>query len=117
MESTDAAPAVHRLRAACSNCSLRELCLPSGLDQHELEKVDRIVNLRRAVKRGGYVYRAGTKLSAIYAVRTGFMKSCVMHDDGREQVAGFHMTGDVIGLDAIGTSQHMCDAVALEDSE
>ncbi|MCW5605674.1 MAG: fumarate/nitrate reduction transcriptional regulator Fnr, partial [Burkholderiales bacterium] len=72
---------------------------------------------RRPVKRGDYLYRAGTELHALYAIRTGFLKSCVLHDDGREQVAGFHMTGDLLGLDAISVSRHMCDAVALEDSE
>ncbi|MDH4152017.1 MAG: helix-turn-helix domain-containing protein, partial [Betaproteobacteria bacterium] len=47
----------------------------------------------------------------------GFVKSCVLHEDGREQVAGFHMMGDLMGMDAIGTDTHLCDAVALEDSE
>jgi CRP/FNR family transcriptional regulator len=108
---------VHRLRAACSTCSLRELCLPGGLEPHELEKVDRIVNRRRPIRRGESLYRAGAKLESIYAIRTGFLKSSVLHEDGREQVAGFHMMGDVMGLDAISTGQHLCDAVALEDSE
>jgi len=108
---------VRELKTACSSCSLHELCLPAGLDQHELEQVDRIVNQRRPIKRGDYLYRAGSELRSLYAVRTGFMKSCVLHDDGREQIAGFHMAGDLMGLDAIGTSKHMCDAVALEDSD
>ena len=108
---------VRKLKAACSNCNLRELCLPAGLDQRELEQVDRFVNQRRPIKRGGYLYRAGSELQSLYAIRTGFMKSCVLHDDGREQVAGFHMMGDLMGLDAIGTGRHICDAVALEDSE
>ncbi|MGQ0525896.1 MAG: fumarate/nitrate reduction transcriptional regulator Fnr [Betaproteobacteria bacterium] len=108
---------VHRLKAACSTCSLRELCLPGGLDPHELERVDRIVNRRRPIKRGDYLYRAGTALDSLYAIRSGFMKSAVLHEDGREQVAGFHMMGDLMGLDAISTGRHLCDAVALEDSE
>jgi CRP/FNR family transcriptional regulator len=105
------------LKAACSTCSLRELCLPAGLDQHELEKVDRMVNRRRSIKRGDYLYRSGTDLDSLFAIRTGFMKSSVLHEDGREQVAGFHMMGDLMGLDAISSNRHMCDAVALEDSE
>jgi CRP/FNR family transcriptional regulator len=108
---------VHRLKAACSTCSLRELCLPAGLDQHELEKLDRIVTRRRPVRRGDYLYRSGAALDSLYAIRTGFMKSCVLHEDGREQVAGFHMMGDVMGLEAIGSGRHMCDVVALEDSD
>ncbi len=108
---------VDKLKTACSSCSLHELCLPAGLSTHELQAVDGLVNRRRSVKRGDYLYRSGAALHALYAIRSGFMKSCVLHEDGREQVAGFHMTGDMIGMDAIGTNQHLCDAVALEDSE
>jgi CRP/FNR family transcriptional regulator, anaerobic regulatory protein len=108
---------IDRLKTVCSACSLRELCLPAGLDQRELESVDRLVNRRRSVKRGDFLYRAGSELQSLFAIRTGFLKSCVLHDDGREQVAGFHMTGDLLGLDAISVNRHMCDAVALEDSE
>lgn len=108
---------VRRLQTVCSTCSLRELCLPAGLDRDELEAVDRLVNRRRPVKRGDYIYRAGAELQFLYAVRTGFMKSCVLHEDGREQVTGFHMMGELMGLDAISSNRHMCDAIALEDSE
>jgi CRP/FNR family transcriptional regulator len=108
---------VHRLRTACSSCSLRELCLPAGLDAKEMEQVDRLVNRRRQVRRGDHLYRAGAPLQSLFAVRSGFMKSCVLHDDGREQVAGFHMMGEFLGLDAISTGKHICDVVALEDSE
>jgi len=106
-----------KLKTVCSSCSLRELCLPAGLDPRELDAVDQLVNRRRPVKRGDYVYRAGTPLQSLFAIRTGFMKSCVLHEDGREQVAGFHMMGDIVGLDAISTTRHMCDTIALEDSE
>lgn len=108
---------VNKLKTACSTCSLHELCLPAGLDQHELKIFDQLFNRRRPVKRGDYLYRAGTELQSLYAVRTGFMKSCVLHEDGREQVAGFHMMGDLLGLDAISTNHHTSDTVALEDSE
>jgi CRP/FNR family transcriptional regulator len=108
---------VDKLKTACSTCSLQELCLPAGLSASELQSVDRLINRRRPLKRGDFLFRAGAPLHALYAIRTGFMKSCVLHEDGREQVAGFHMMGDLIGMDAIGTSHHLCDAVALEDSE
>lgn len=106
-----------RLRVACSSCSLRELCLPAGLEAREIERIDRLVNQRRRVKKGGHLYRSGEPLAALYAIRAGFFKSCVLHEDGREQVAGFHMMGDMLGMDAIGSGRHMCDTVALEDSE
>lgn len=106
-----------RARPGCVACSLRELCLPAGLAPHELEKLDRLVSQRRRLRKGEVLYRAGAPLAALHAVRTGFLKSCVLHEDGREQVAGFHMMGDLLGLDAIGDSRHASDTVALEDSE
>lgn len=108
---------VNRLRVACSSCSLRELCLPAGIDAREMERIDRLVDRRRKLRRGEHLYRAGAPLAALYAIRAGFMKSCVLHDDGREQVAGFHMMGELLGLDAISSGRHMCDTVALEDTE
>jgi CRP/FNR family transcriptional regulator len=104
-------------RTLCQTCSLRELCLPAGLGLQEMEQLDQIVHRKRTLKRGAYLYRVGGALQSLYAVRTGFLKSCVLHDDGREQVAGFHMMGELLGMDAIGTGKHMCDAVALEDCE
>jgi CRP/FNR family transcriptional regulator len=103
--------------AKCQTCGLRELCLPAGLDAHEIDQLNSVVNRKRPLKRGEYLYRTGGTLQSIFAVRTGFLKSCVLHDDGREQVAGFHMMGELLGMDAIGSGSHMCDAVALEDSE
>jgi CRP/FNR family transcriptional regulator, anaerobic regulatory protein len=106
-----------KLKTVCSNCSLQELCLPAGLSTDEMKMFELMVDRRRPLKRGDYLYRSGVALQALYAVRSGFLKSCVPHEDGREQVAGFHMMGDLIGLDAIGTDAHLCDAIALEDSE
>ncbi|MGE0559212.1 MAG: fumarate/nitrate reduction transcriptional regulator Fnr [Burkholderiales bacterium] len=108
---------INKLKSACSSCSLSELCLPAGLSDKELQSVDRLIDRRRPVKRGDYLFHSGAPMHALYALRTGFMKSCVLHEDGREQVAGFHMMGDLMGLDAIGTDRHLCDAIALEDSD
>jgi CRP/FNR family transcriptional regulator len=82
-----------------------------------MEQVDQVVRQRRRVKRGEYLYRAGAPLEALFAIRSGFLKSCVVYEDGREQVTGFHMMGEVIGLDAISQEKHTCDTVALEDTE
>ena len=106
-----------RLKTACSTCSLRELCLPVGLNHEEVSKLDELVFLRRTVKRGDYLFRAGDPFDSLYAARTGFFKTKLLLEDGREQVTGFHMAGELMGLDGIGPERHTCDAVALEDSE
>jgi CRP/FNR family transcriptional regulator, anaerobic regulatory protein len=103
---------------ACSSCNLREICLPVGLTQVELEHIDRrLVAGRRKVARGETLFRAGDRFDAVFAVWTGFFKTCVASKDGRDQVTGFQMGGELVGLDGIGTRRHEVDAVALEDSQ
>jgi CRP/FNR family transcriptional regulator len=108
---------VQSIKLACSNCNLRELCMPLALNEEELQKLDDLVTTRRKVPRGETLYRNGERFSALYAIRTGFFKTTVAAADGRDQVTGFQMSGEVIGLDGIVSDQHTCDAVALEDAE
>jgi CRP/FNR family transcriptional regulator len=108
---------VQSIKLACSNCNLRELCMPLALNEEELQKLDGLVTTRRKVPRGETLYRNGERFSALYAIRTGFFKTTVAAADGRDQVTGFQMSGEVIGLDGIVSDQHTCDAVALEDAE
>lgn len=105
------------VKIACSNCNLRELCMPMGLKADELEKIDHIVAVRRKIKRGARLYSNGEKFTSLYAIRTGFFKTCVTTEDGRNQVTGFQMAGEIMGLDGIVKDVHACDAVALEDAE
>ena len=108
---------IQQIKAACSTCSLRELCLPLGLNSEEFESLDKLVKQRRKIKRGDYLHRTGLRFSSLYAIRNGFFKTYLLHEDGREQVTGFHMTGELLGLDAISSDVHTCNAIALEDSE
>ena len=105
------------IKIACSNCNLRELCMPIGLNPQELRRLDDLVTTRRPVKRGAALFRTGEKFTSLYAIRTGFFKTLVITEDGRDQVTGFQMAGEVIGLDGIVNDQHTCDAIALEDAE
>ena len=105
------------IKVACSNCNLRELCMPMGLSEHDLERLDDLVTTRRKVKRGTTLFSNGDKFTSLYAIRTGFFKTCLASEDGRDQVTGFQMAGEIIGLDGIVNDQHSCDAIALEDAE
>lgn len=105
------------LRPGCSTCSLADLCLPLGLPEFEINKLDSLIDQRQRLERGDYLYRAGESFAAIYAIKRGFFKTHALSEDGREQVTGFHMTGDILGIDAISTNHYNCHATALEDSE
>jgi CRP/FNR family transcriptional regulator len=91
--------------------------MPLGLTPDELDRVDEVVAARRRVKRGTTLFRTGEKFTSLFAIRTGFFKTSVVSEDGKDQVTGFQMAGEVIGLDGIVNDQHTCDAVALEDAE
>ena len=108
---------IEPLKVACSGCNLRELCLPVGMSDQQLDQLETMVSVRRSVARGETLFRSGETFEALYAVRTGFFKTCVTAEDGRDQVTGFQMAGELLGLDGIGTERHTCDAVALEDSQ
>jgi CRP/FNR family transcriptional regulator len=105
------------LKVACSNCNLRELCMPTGFNQDEMQKLDEVVEKRRRVKQGDALFSSGETFTSLYAIRTGFFKTCVISEDGREQVTGFQMAGEIIGMDGIVSDHHNCSAVALEDAE
>jgi CRP/FNR family transcriptional regulator len=105
------------LKVTCSSCNLRELCLPVGLSESDLDRVEEMVASRRTLRRGEVLFRNGDPFEALYAVRTGFFKTRVCAEDGHDQVTGFQMAGELLGLDGIGSERHSCDAVALEDSQ
>jgi len=105
------------IKVACSSCNLRELCMPLGLSHEELDRIDDLVANRRKVKRGSPLFRNGDKFTSLYAIRTGFFKTCIASEDGRDQVTGFQMAGEIVGLDGIVNDLHTCDAIALEDAE
>jgi CRP/FNR family transcriptional regulator, anaerobic regulatory protein len=105
------------IKAACSNCNLRELCMPVDLSVNDLDRIETIIQKRKRVKRGEQLFRNGDSFHSLYAIRTGFFKTSVSSTDGREQVTGFQMAGEIMGLDGIVSDRHTCDAVSLEDAE
>ena len=105
------------IKVACSNCNLRELCMPMGFNPDDMKKLDEVVATRRKIKQGAMLFSNGDAFTSLYAIRTGFFKTCVSSEDGREQVTGFQMAGEIIGLDGIVSDFHSCNAVALEDAE
>jgi CRP/FNR family transcriptional regulator len=110
-------PTPAKFEVSCSSCNLRELCLPAGLCAEDLARMENVVHARRRVKRGDTLFTAGAPFGAVYAVRSGFFKTSLVDGDGREQVTGFFMGGELMGLDGLGAGAYNGTAVALEDSE
>jgi CRP/FNR family transcriptional regulator len=106
-----------RMATHCSTCNLREVCLPCGLSVSEIAALGDLVYTHKRVKRGEALFLAGSSFDSIFAIRSGFFKSSVVLEDGRDQVTGFHMAGEIVGLDGIGGGVLTADVVALEDSE
>ncbi len=113
----EAVCAPRKFEVTCSNCNLRELCLPKGLDAADMRRVEQLVYARRRIKRGEALFNAGDEFKSVYAIHSGFLKTTVLNADGREQVTGFCMPGELLGLDGIGSGRYHGNALALEDCE
>jgi CRP/FNR family transcriptional regulator, anaerobic regulatory protein len=105
------------IKTQCSLCHLKDLCLPCGMNAPDVERLDNLMFTRRRVAAGQVLYREGDKFQFIYAVRSGTFKSSLTLSDGREQVSGFHMAGELMGLDGVAQGKHASSATALEDTE
>jgi CRP/FNR family transcriptional regulator len=105
------------LKTKCSACHLRELCLPCGMAGSDVERLDALSFSHRRVKAGQVIYREGDRFQFIYAVRSGTFKTSLTLPDGREQVSGFYMAGELMGLDGLAQGTHASSATALEDTE
>jgi len=111
------APAPKKFEVTCSSCNMRELCLPQGLPEIDMASFEKVVYARRRLKRGESLFASGDEFNAIYSVRSGFFKTSLVDGEGREQVTGFFMGGELLGMDGIGAGRYHGAAIALEDSE
>jgi cAMP-binding proteins - catabolite gene activator and regulatory subunit of cAMP-dependent protein kinases len=98
----------------CSDCGIYQLCLPTSIGQADVDLLDKIVKNRRIFKRGDYLYRLNHPFQSVYAIRSGSVKTYVLMDDGRLQITGFHIAGELLGLSAVNTRVYSCEARALE---
>ncbi|MFC5511878.1 fumarate/nitrate reduction transcriptional regulator Fnr [Massilia jejuensis] len=105
------------IKASCGACSMHQLCLPMGLDDADIDRLDQIIGRRRRLGRDERLYAMGEPFRSLYAVRLGHFKTYQVNAAGEQQITGFQMAGELLGMDAISGDRHHCDAVALEDSE
>ncbi|MDQ1813008.1 fumarate/nitrate reduction transcriptional regulator Fnr [Massilia sp. CCM 9210] len=108
---------VAALKASCAGCSMHQLCLPMGLDEDDITRLDSIIGKRRRLLRDERLYQMDEPFRNLYAIRFGHFKTYQVNAGGEQQITGFQMAGELLGMDAISGDRHHCDAVALEDSE
>lgn len=105
---------VNHFKVSCSQCNLRELCLPHGMNDKELMNMEAVVNQSEPIHKNEFIYRGGDQASALYAVRSGCVKTMTENANGEEQIVGFHLAGELFGLDGFYDDIHTCSAQALE---
>ena len=113
----DSTFSVSALKASCAACSMHQLCLPMGLDDADIMRLDKLIGKRRRINRDERLYQMGEPFRNLYAIRFGHFKTYQDNAGGEQQITGFQMAGELLGMDAISGERHHCDAVALEDSE
>lgn len=106
----------HDMQVNCSNCRLNTICLPIALETSQVEELDKIIQRGRPLRKGEYLYRANDPFTSVYAVRAGAIKCYSLTNDGKEQVTGFYLPGEVLGMDGISKHRHTSAAKALETS-
>ena len=101
-----AAPAARpRTLASCSSCCLQGVCLPRAIASNRLSELDELTIMKRRIARGAFLYRSGDEFDAVYAVRSGALKTLGVSSHGVEKITGFYLPGEVMGLDAINSAR------------
>jgi CRP/FNR family transcriptional regulator len=103
-------------QGSCQNCGFLAWCLPADLTLREANRFNERIVHRRPIKRNEYLHHAGAALTSLNVINSGFLKTSITNGSGHEQITGFSMSGELVGMDAIGATRHLCNTVALEDS-
>ena len=102
------------IKVSCSSCSLSELCLPHGMSGHDMDELDKIVRRQQPFQPGQHIFRAGDHSHSMFAVRSGALKSYCTTENGDEQVLGFTLPGELVGLDGMSDGIYGSSSVVLE---
>jgi len=116
VSDTKGRPAMAQHRTSCNECSLSPICLPLAVSVDELDELEDIMRRGRPLKRGEHLFRASDPFESVFAVRSGAVKTYALSEEGEEQVTGFYLPGEIVGMDGISTAHHMSSAKTLETS-
>ncbi|WP_057449848.1 MULTISPECIES: fumarate/nitrate reduction transcriptional regulator Fnr [Pseudomonas syringae group] len=101
-------------QAHCKDCSLAPLCLPLSLNTEDMDCFDQIVKRGRPLKKGEFLFRQGDTFESVYAVRSGALKTFNISDSGEEQLTGFHLPSELVGMSGMDAEAYPVSAQALE---
>lgn len=111
---TQDAYCAHDKKVSCGNCRLSTICLPISLHIEDIDRLNHIIQRGKPLQKGDYLYRANDTFDSVYAIRSGAVKAMTLSDSGEEQVTGFYLPGEVVGMDGIADSRYTNSVVALE---
>lgn len=106
----------HNKQVSCGNCRLNTICMPVSLHIDDVERLNQIIQRGRPLHKGEYLFRVNDPFTAVYAVRSGAVKTVTLTDNGEEQVTGFYLPGEVLGMDGLASNVHTNSVLALETS-
>jgi len=101
---------------SCIHCSLNNLCIPIAVNNKELDRLEKIIKQSRTLTRNEHIFQEHSEFKSFFAVRSGAIKTYTISEEGEEQVNGFYLPGEIIGLDSTNTKNYSCSAKALERS-
>jgi CRP/FNR family transcriptional regulator len=104
----------HDKRITCGSCRLNTLCLPISLHVEDFDKLNNIVQRSKPLHKGDYLYRANDEFTSVFAIRSGAVKAVTISDNGDEQVTGFYLPGEIVGLDGLSDNKYTNSVLALE---
>jgi CRP/FNR family transcriptional regulator, anaerobic regulatory protein len=107
---------IKEIKVVCKKCSLRQLCLPKLIDADDIKRLDDIIERKLPLKKGDYLFRQGKRFKSIYVVRSGSLKTYAPGINGKEQIMGIHLPGELLGFDALSEGRYNSSAKALEIS-
>ncbi len=103
-------------QVGCDDCSLNTICMPVSLHVDDIDRLDSIIQRSKPLQKGEFLFRANDPFTSVYAVRSGALKTQLVAENGDEQITGFYLPGEVLGMDGLANNTHTNSVQALETS-
>ena len=100
--------------ALCKSCTLDSLCHPKSIQPKTLDTLDKVLSRGVRYNKGDYLFHQGEPFDAVYAVRSGSLKTYVVTSNGQEQITNFYFATEMAGISGLNMSIYPVSAVAME---